>query len=522
MGEAGRATPGGTGVGRENSDPGPRGGGPAKAGIGRKAAGGFFVMVLQTIGVRAIRLSSNVALAWLLFPDDFALFAFAATLHQFVSVLKNAGLRDILIHREARIGKWINPAAWMSIAMGLAGAALMVAAAPFVAWFYGRDELILLVFVLAGTTFFQSIGQVPMAMLHASLRFKTAASIEAVNSSAMILLTVYYAWAGLGPVSFVLPMLNMAMLRAAFLWWLVRPRIKRSPELRRWRYLVGDSVRLISADVARTVVLQGDYIVLGRAFPNNQAAVGHYFFSYRLSTQFVYMFAKNLDTVLMPSLSKLQADVSRQTSAFLRAIGVLTVVGVPLCLLQAALVDPVVHLLLPVRFHPTIPYIVVLSIGMVGQLVFGPATSMIRSQGRFRFYNRLTWINAVVFLAAVIIAAIYGSVFAVASAVAVCAGLFGLLFVWSAIPDAPHRTRAVLGVFARPVCVGGVACGTGWLLGSMLPGGTAVWEIARIAVIAAVSGLIYIPSIRVLDPASTGELITLARGLLNKVRRRRA
>ncbi len=517
MGEAGQATPGVAGDGSP-----PRGDGPEKGGLGRKAAGGFLVMVLQTIGVRAIRLSSNVALAWLLFPDDFALFAFAATLHQFVSVLKNAGLRDILIHREARIGRWINPAAWMSIAMGLAGAALMVASAPLVAWFYGRDELILLVFVLAGTTFFQSIGQVPMAMLHASLRFKTAASIEAVNSSAMILLTVYYAWAGLGPVSFVLPMLNMAMLRAAFLWWLVRPRIKRSPELRRWRYLVGDSARLISADVARTVVLQGDYIVLGRAFPNNQTAVGHYFFSYRLSTQFVYMFAKNLDTVLMPSLSKLQADVSRQTSAFLRAIGVLAVVGVPLCLLQAALVEPVVRLLLPARFHPTIPYIAVLSIGMAGQLVFGPATSMIRSQGRFRFYNRLTWVNAAVFLAAVILAAVFGSVFAVAVAVAVCAGLFGVIFVWSAIPDAPHRVRSVLRVFARPLLVGGVACGSGWLLGSLIPEGGAVDEIARIAVISAVAGLIYVPSIWVLDPASTGELLTLAKGLLNKVRRRRS
>lgn len=489
---------------------------PRSPGLGDRAMSGFLLMVAQTIGVRIVKIGGQLALGWLLMPDDFGLFAISVTVHQFVSVLKNAGLRDILIQRHRRGRKWVNPAAWMSGALGLGGGLVLLVSAPLLAWFFERPEVIPLILILALTTPIQSLGSVPMALLHAELRFKTAAMLEFVNNSGLIVLTVLFAWMGLGAISFVLPMLIAAVARTAYVWWLIRPAVQWNPQFRRWRYLVGDSTRLVGADVARTVVLQGDYIVLGRFFPGS-ASIGHYFYAFQFSIQSLGLFARNLDLVLLPALSKLQGDMQRHNRAFLRAIKTMAVAGVPICFLQAGIAEPAVRLLLPDRFHASIPYMVILSLGMAGQLIIGPSTSMLRSQGRFSEYSRLCWVHAVVFIAAVILGAALGGVIWAAVAVASVATVFGFVYVRAAIGAIEGRSLEALGVFAWPVSLGAFACGVGWLVSTTLPGETALGGVARIAVICLVALVIYAPLIRIAEPEASKEITTRTRGLLGRL-----
>lgn len=485
-------------------------------GLGDRALSGFLLMVVQTIGVRIVKFGGHLALGWLLLPDDFGLFAISVTVHQFVSVLKNAGLRDILIQRHRRGRKWVNPAAWMSGALGLGGGLVLLGSAPLLAWFFDRPEVIPLILILALTTPIQSIGSVPMALLHAELRFKTAATLEFVNNTGLIVLTVLFAWLGLGAVSFVLPMLIVAIARTCYLWWLIRPVVRWNPQFRRWRYLVGDSTRLVGADVARTIVLQGDYIVLGRLFPGS-ASIGHYFYAFQFSIQSLGLFARNLDLVLLPALSKLQGDMQRHNRAFLRAIKTMAVAGIPICFLQAAVAEPAVRLLLPDRFHASIPYMVILSLGMAGQLIIGPSTSMLRSQGRFSVYSRLCWANAGVFIAAVFVGAKLGGVVWAAVAVASVATVFGFVYVRTALGTRAGRSMEALGVFAWPASLGAFACGVGWLVSTMLDGETFVGGLARIAVICLVALVIYAPLIRLAEPEAAKEITTRTRGLVRRL-----
>lgn len=487
----------------------------APADLGARAASGFAVMVAQTVGVRAIRVGGNVALAWLLIPEDFAVFALAVTAHQFVSVLKNAGLRDILVQRGARIGRWINPAFWMSVAMGVGGGALLLALAPALAVFFRNPGVIGLMQVLAATTLVQSIAQVPAAMMSARLMFKSAATIEALNNTLQILLTVLMAWAGMGAMSFVLPMLITALGRTAYLWWAMKPRVLLDPQWRRWRFLMGDSARLIGADVARTVVLQGDYIVLGRVFPGSPA-IGQYFYAYRLSTQFVGLFARNLDLVLMPALSTLQGDPARHTRAFVRAVRVLATIGMPLCFLQAAMAEAGLRLILPEKFHGAVPFMVVLSVGMAFQLVVGPASAMMRSRGRFSAYSRLAWINAGVFMAALIAAATMGTILTACVAVSAVTAVFGVVFVHAALEGVERRAGRTAGVFALPVVGGGAACLAAWFASGIVPGEGAWSEAARLAVVGAVAVPLYGAMLAAFGREELAEIRLRATGLLGR------
>ncbi|USN99677.1 MAG: oligosaccharide flippase family protein [Phycisphaeraceae bacterium] len=500
----------------------PQVGKPGGGNLGDKAAVGFVFMVAQTLGVRFVRLGGQVLLAWLLFPEDFKLFALAVTVHQFVSVLKNAGLRDILIHRQAGMQKWINPAVWMSAAMGVGGGLLIVVISPAVVWFYGGDRALYpLLFVLALTTLFQSLGQVPTAILHAELRFKLGATIEAVNNTLQMVLTVYYAWAELGPLSFVLPMLLIAFLRTAYMWWLIRPRVRRDPQLRRWRYILGDSTRLIGADVARTISYQADYMTLGRTFPNSPV-LGHYYYAFQISSQAVMLLGRNFDIVLFPALSSIKDHAERHRRAFIQAMRMLAIVGFPLCLLQGAAAAPTILALLPQRFHPTIPYVVVLSVGMAPRLMIPICSAMLRSQGRFAVYSKLTWGFAFAVVAFAVTAAIFSTAIGVAVAVSAAFVVSGLLHVIVTLWGGEAPIRSTLRVFAAPTILSIGACMAGWFAASALPSHSVMWNLARASVVVAVVAAVYTPLIYLFEREATLEIVRRLTRLLKRRAGRRA
>lgn len=499
--EASKNSGSGRGSGRGSGKGGGRGG------IGDHVMAGIVSLLVQTVVVKGIRFAGQLVLGWLLLPEEFAIFAIAVTLHQFVSVLKNAGLRDILIHRGAHAHLWINPAAWMSVAMGLLGGAVMWFGAPLLAHFYRDPALIDLVRVLAATTLFQSLGQVPWAMVHVELRFQLAAIVEGINNSLLMILTVLFAWQGLGAMSFVLPMLITAILRTGVGWWIMKPRVRLVPQLRRWKYLVSDSARLIGADVGRTLAYQGDYLVLGRAFPG-AAAVGHYYYAFQMSSFTVMTLGKNLDTVLFPSLSSMRGDPQRQSRAFYKTIRMMALVGIPFCCMQAVAAAPAVLATLPERFHPSIPYVAILSVGMIPRLLIAPCTSILRSRGMFGVLNWLAWIFGLcIFVASLVAVWLFESALAVAVGVTVAFGIAGLVHMLIALkPEGKPWLQTGI-VFGWPTVVSAIGCGIAWLAIELMPRETIVWNLIRAGVACLIVTIVYVPLIRLLDPEPCRDLM---------------
>jgi O-antigen/teichoic acid export membrane protein len=483
-------------------------------GLADRAAQGFALMAAQTVFVRLIRFGGIFVLTWLLVPGDFALFGYVLTVSQFTGVLRNAGVRDILIRRQHRARKWVNPGIWLTFVLGYSLSLLMIMAAPLVAEFYGHWQLVDLVIVMAIASVFQTLSQAPVGLLQGAMRFKLVATVEAVYNSMIMVLTVVFALMGMGALSFALPFLICAGGRTAVLMFYAKPRVSLNPQFRRWKYMFADSIRLMSADFARTISIQGDIVILGRVFPG-LSSVGHYVYGNNISRQSMMLFSRNLDLVLFPTLSKIQQDTARQNAAFVRALRMLAVVGVPLCFLQAAVADPVIHTLVPERFYGAIPYIVLLSIGMAGRLMISPAESMLRGQGRFSMFSWLNWIFAALYtIGAIAGAVLWGDPIGVAVAIAVITGFGGALYVFVALNRSEHPLRATLRVFSTPVIAAGIACGSGWWLSTFIPRTGVVNGLLASGVVVAVTGLVYLPAVWMLERDVCMEFLHRIRGVV--------
>ncbi len=430
----------------------------------------------------------HIILAWLLTRSDFGLIGLAYSVTGFAELVQNIGLREILIHRASQYRRWANAAFWMAIFSGLAAGSFMAALAPIAAEIFDNARVTGLVFVLALAAPLMALNNVPLAKLQSQMRFRLIAGIGVGTNLGQMTLCILLAWWGMGAYSFVIPRPLMALITLAVSWWAASPPIRWDLQVRRWRYLVTDSVKIFVGNIFVRITEYGDYIILGIFHP--EEVVGIYFFAFNLSTQTLKLFTRNFKRVIFPALSSVQDEPARQVRAFLQTSRLLAFIGVPLCQLQAALSDPAVHLFFREDWHGVIPVLQILSLGMMFRVV-GFSGSLLNAQGRFGTKLVTNIIYGVTFLGMVAFGGWIGQEVAVACMVVVYLTITIPTHMYIAIRPGGGRWRDIWDVFSKPIMIGGLTVGMVTLAGSFWPK-TPIGQIMKILFITGISSMIYI------------------------------
>jgi O-antigen/teichoic acid export membrane protein len=510
---------------------------PQTSALAQKTVSGFFWLTAQTLGSKLVNMVGQIVLARLLLPEAWGLIGMAYSVTAFAGLIQQAGLREILIQRQSHFGRWANPAFWMSLTLGCLGAVTMVILAPIAAWMYEDPRLIWLILILAISAPFSGLDIVADAKLTNDLRFRFLASVKWLTAVGTMGLSIIFAKMGWGAYAFVLPLPLITIVRVALLWSVARPPIRAHLQVRRWKYLMNDSLILFFANFCNTITWNGDYIILG--VMHDAKTVGIYFFAFNLATQTMQVFTQNLIGVLFPALTKLQDNITHQTRAFLRAAELLAVIGVPLCLLQAALAGPAINLLFNSWWAPMIRVLQLLSIGMAVRLVASPGGALIQAQGRFKTYLATNAINVVVFLALVYVGSWWGrhelarytatgnaaatnmlpAARDVAAAVMGYFAIIGPIFLYVAIRPGGGKWRDVWRVYFGPTVASVVAIGVGVGFGRWIQAmpmkSDAARQVLRIVVITLWSIVLYIPLIRIMAPQAFKDLLARLGGFIH-------
>lgn len=470
--------------------------------MGDHAARGFVWLAGQTVLLRVITLVGQLVLAYYLTKEQFGDVGLALTVHAFATILQQGGINEILVQRQARLSRWSNPAFWMSLMLGLVSGGLVAASAPLAATIYNDPDVVPLLCVLAISMVPAALIMVPEAKLSAELRFRTLATVGLLSTTAQLGMSVVLAMLDFGAMSMVLPRPIVLTIQWIVIMILAKPRIVWRIQARRWRYLVSDNITLVIGKLCLTTTHQGDKIILG-LFTTDRV-VGLYYFAFNLSMQTMALATQSLTSVLFPVLSKLE-DPVRQTKGFIQAARVLAVAGVPLCLLQAGVADPLVRAVFHPRWLDSIPILQLLSLGMALRLVGSPAGTLMYAQGRFRTVLILNTCYAVAFLSAVTVGAIVADGVGVAVGASIYFGILGPVHMYVAIRPGGGRWRDVWNVYAAPVAASIAAIAPSMWISEFVPEGPAQQWI-RMAVIGFSSGALYLLLTRILAPAPLEEL----------------
>jgi PST family polysaccharide transporter len=469
--------------------------------LGRRAAHGFAWLIAQTIGVKGVSLIANVVLAWFLMPDEAGLVGMAYTVLSIAGFVQYVGMQDVLVQRQARMRRWVNAAFWMLLTVGVIGGTLVALAAPVAARVYDQPKLVGLVLLLAVASPLQTVQAVPQAILASQLRFRTVVLIGTASAIGVSVLSILFAMLGFGAYSFLAPVPIIALLQLIALWRAARPPVRPDPQFRRWRLLIGDTSYTWGVSICTIIITTADHVVLSLLFP--PAVVGIYFWAVNLSTQLHRLLASNLTNVLLPSLSRLHGDPERQAWAFVHAMRLLAMIGIPACLLQAALARPLVSILYKDDWLAVGGVLAVLSIGMAFHFVSGPATSIMKARGAFRQVFVLHAVHAALMTATVIAIALRSNESNAALNMAIgTAGwlaAFGPVYLLFAIRSALHGWRAPLRIYGPPTTAGALAIGAAIGVDRLIPAMSGR-DFIQIGVTTVTALILYPALIRLIDP----------------------
>ena len=406
----------------------------------RAASGGAFTVAAQ--GMRfALTIFTMAALARLLSPETFGLFAMTATLTALLLWLGEAGLSQATVQRPEITHQQISTLFWINLAIGGSLAVACWLLAPALAAFYGEPQLTAVTRVMAVDFLLVGAAAQFTALHNRHLRFRLLALLGVGSIVFGAATAVVAAWQGAGVWALVVQKLvaDVALLLGLVLAARWLPGLPRRTE--GLGGLLGFGGRLALYQLLTALVGQADRILLG-AYVGKQD-LGLFDRSSNLTRMPLNLIVQPAARVMTPSLARTQDDPAAYRSIFLGALTSLALVVLPGYALLAALAPELVRILLGEQWVAAIPLFSILSVAfMVGTIRWSFNWLWI-SQGRSGEQLHYGAISAVAFLAAFVCGLPWGTV-GVATAGVVAHVLLTPIGVWRVGRSGPVGARALL------------------------------------------------------------------------------
>jgi O-antigen/teichoic acid export membrane protein len=471
----------------------------SRAGLTRRVFAGVGWQLGQNVGMRVILVASQIVLARILLPSDFASLALAGTVTSVFEALISFGVDDVLVQRQRTMRYWARPAFVTSLGLSIASMLLVIACMPVAVHLYEAPVLYSILPIMALGMPLSALSIVPAAALRATLNFRFLATYTAIELAVGQAAVIALALHGFGVFSFVLPGPVLAVVRAAFFWFVARPQLGRL-RFRQLRMMAKASSAVFGSRVITAMVSQGDYFVLGLFA--SKPEVGAYFFAFRLAVQPVRVLAGSLHSVLLPALAKLQSEPLRQGEAALNACRVLAFITMPYCFMQAAVARPLFGLLFGSKWDGAIVPAEILSIGLAFDAVSWIAAALLSARGEFRRLFIYYCILGPAFFLLVAVGAHFGATTTVGAAtgVAIAVSLFSVIlppcFSFAVFRRTGASLRSLAMIYVNSTTVATIAIGVAVALVHLVPTG----PIAQIAIIVTFGGGLYLVLLRFVTP----------------------
>ena len=376
--------------------------------MGRRVGGGLSWLMVATVVVKAFSLVNIAVLGILLAEEDFGVFATAIGVAALVNVLRDGGVRRILIQKGVhRYDGLIGPIYAWPLMLNLIAAFVLCALGPVIAWIHGDDQYVMVMVTIGLAAAIYGPGMIYRATLSMQYRYKAVAALNATSALVNYIAMITLAIGGAGPLTFTWAMVVVAAYDWAFGYALTRqPLIRFSPRTRLWPAIWARTRWLILGAMALALLRQGDFLVLG--FILDPAMIGIYAFAYMISSQVLTVLAASLQQVLMPTMSSFQHDRTRHSRAVLRVCGSLTLVAAVFSGGIAVVFDPLQELIWGGKWLAAVPAVQALALCFALRLLVAVQESALSSTGRFQTQFQALLIQGI---GMVIVAAIGGMLF---------------------------------------------------------------------------------------------------------------
>ena len=309
----------------------------------RKTARGALAATAGQMGAFGLRTVSLMVLARLLLKEDFGLVSMVTAFTGILGLLRDS-LSIATVQRATITQTQMSTLFWINLGAGGLLALMAAAAAPVIVVFYGESRLLWMTVAIATVLALNGAAAQHRAMLQRSMRFGTLAAIDIVAQVCGIGVGVGMALAGWGYWALVAMAITNPVVSGVGVWtaagW-VPGRPRREPEMRSMLAFGG---AVTANNVLGYVAFNLDKVLIGRVW--GAEILGLYTRAYQLINLSNESLLSTIGSVAFPALSRLQHDLPRLRTYFLRGYGLFLSLVVPVTVACALFAEDIVLVLL--------------------------------------------------------------------------------------------------------------------------------------------------------------------------------
>lgn len=348
---------------------------------------------LERTGAQLVGFIVAIVLARLLTPEDYGTIALITVFTTILNVFVDSGLGAALVQKKNADAVDFSTVFYANVLFCIVLYTLLFLASPFIAKFYNKTELTLVIRVLGITILISGVKNIQNSYVSKTLQFKKFFFATLIGTIIAAFVGIWMAYHGFGVWALVAQQLTNLSIDTILLWITVRWRPVFAFSFERLKGLFSYGWKLLVSALIDTTYNNLRQLIIGKKYTSEDLAF------YNKGNLFPFAIVSNIDNainnVLLPVMSQEQDDKAKVKQMTRRAIKTSTYCISPLLMGLAACAPSVVHILLTDKWLPCIPYLRIFCITYMFWPVHTTNLTAISSLGRSDLFLKLEIIKKI-------------------------------------------------------------------------------------------------------------------------------
>lgn len=308
----------------------------------------------ERFGAQGVTVIVSVILARVLEPSTYSTIALVTVIMSILQVFLDTGFSQALIWKKDADDVDFSSVFYFNVAFGIVLYLLLFFAAPLIARFYQRTELVSIIRVLGLSLIIFSLKNVQQAYVAKNMMFRKFFFATLGGTLGASVIGIFLAFSGYGVWALVSQYLFNMFVDTIVLWFTVKWRPKAVFSWHRLRFLMSYGWKLFISSLLDTVYSNVRQLIIGKIYTPDDLA--YYNQGKKYTQTIVDNVSLSVDSVLMPAMSEVQNSKEAVRNIARRAIRIGTYVFLPIMLGMCACADSLVNLIFTAKWLPAVPY----------------------------------------------------------------------------------------------------------------------------------------------------------------------
>lgn len=320
-----------------------------------KTVSGVKWQMISKVSQKVLSVATFAALARILDPSTFGLFAMSFVAIEGFQLFKSFGLDSALIHRKDRVEEAADTAFVMIQGSGFILFLVALAIAPFAALFFNRPEIRPLIQALGLVFIFTTFSKIPSTMLLKQMRFYVSSAIEILGAviNSVVAITLALVWKNVWAL--VVAYLVRQAVTTLLTWYFSGYRFKWRFDVQLMKELLGFGKFMVGLGILWYIGDNINNIIVGRIL--GPAALGYFALATNIGSFINTHFTQLVSFVMFPAYAALQGNPDAVRKAYFKTTKYISVLSIPFAVGLILISDELVFTLYGHRWDNVIPLI---------------------------------------------------------------------------------------------------------------------------------------------------------------------